>query len=252
MNNQEGNVAKFVREKKTVLLNDKPYQTTEGIYIPGYIADQHKIASIKDLARPEIAKLFDNDGDGLGDFWPGAAGWGITNIMQVRLKSYGLDKHFKPFIVADGVFKAQLDAAYKKKKGILFYYWTPEWIHSYYDLRLLQEPAFTGYAMDSKKGTPEYNAQGCYNMVDPKTNADWLEKSSITCAQPPATVHVAYSASLTKRAPKVAAFMKRVSLDPKDLNVWILKIAHEKQEPAEVATIWVKENQAKVNAWLGK
>ncbi|MCY1313768.1 Substrate binding domain of ABC-type glycine betaine transport system [compost metagenome] len=63
-------------------------------------------------------------------------------------------------------------------------------------------------------------------------------------------MHVLASSALQKRAPRIAAFLENVSIDPKALNDLILKIEKEKQ-PADVAAkAWVRENRATVDQWL--
>lgn len=241
--------AKFIAPggKESVTSNDKPYLGTDGFFIPGYIQDEYGVKSVLDLAKPEIAKLFDSDDDGKGEYWPGAPGWSGVKINQIKAKGYGFDQYFTPVIISDSLIKAQLKTAYRKKKGLLFYYWTPEWIHSAYDLRKLEEPEFTGYAGDSKKGHAEYNAAGCYKFNDTE---NWLEDSSITCGAPTTEVYIAYSRSLETRAPKVAKFLNKVALNADDVSQWINKIAQDDEDPAEMAAAWVEANQETVQGWL--
>lgn len=236
--------------RETVLVNETPYAGQNGFFIPGYIQDKYGIKSVEDLSNPEVAKHFDNDGDGMGDFWPGAPGWNGANVHKVKAKSYGFDEYFKAVDVSDAIFKAQLKGAYRKKQGVLFFGWTPDWLQVQYDLRMLEEPAFDGYAMEGKKDDPLYRADGCWKMYQPKEADDWLEKSEITCAWPAASVYVAYSKSLLKRAPQVANFLKNVAFDPKDIGQWILKIGRDKEDPVDVAEAWVEANPDKVAQWL--
>jgi glycine betaine/proline transport system substrate-binding protein len=253
MPNQSEKWAKYIEKgsRETVLVNDQPYTGTQGLFVPGYIQDTYGIKSVRDLLNPKIAKLFDSDGNGKGEYWPGGPGWNSTNVEQVKAKSYGYDKYFEPYIISDSALKAKLKADYRRKKGILFYYWTPEWIHAIYDLRRLEEPPFDGFAMASKKGDPRYNPNGCWNMIQPKENEDWLAKSEVTCAWPDAKVYVAFAKSLTTRAPKVAQFLKQVAFDPTTVNNWILQIGQQKRDPAEVAKEWVANHSDIVNnQWL--
>ncbi len=241
--------AKFIEKgsKESVRANKVPYLGSDGFYIPGYIQDEYGVKSIYDLAKPEIAKLFDTDGDGIGEYWPGAPGWTGVKINQIKAKGYGFDKYFTPVVVSDSIIKAQLKKAYRKKKGLLFYYWKPEWIHYSYDLRKLEEPAFTGYAGNSKKQDKDYNPNGCYKFND---TDNWLEDSAITCAVPNTKVHIGYSTSLEKRAPKVANFLSNVALNAEDVSQWIYNIANDGQDPEEMAQTWVSENPEIVQSWL--
>lgn len=242
--------AKFIApgSRETVLVN-KPYIGSEGLYVPGYIQDKYGVKSVTQLADPAIAKLFDMDGSGKGSFWPGAPGWNATNVELVRAKSYGYDKYFKPFIVSDAVMRAELQKAFTANKAFVLYFWEPEGIFRKFDLRKLEQPPFDGYAMDSKKTDPQYKANGCYKMVQSQESPDWLEKSKITCASPSTSVYVAYSKSLTKRAPKVAQFLKQVRFNIPTMNDWIAKVTN-KQDPAEVAQQWVDGNPKVIDTWL--
>jgi glycine betaine/proline transport system substrate-binding protein len=237
--------------KESIRLNKSPYKGTEGIFVPGYVQDEHNIRKLEDLADPKIAKLFDSDGDGKGEYWAGAVGWEATNHSMVRAKSYGFDKYFTASSVEQPVFLAQLDAAIRKKKPIVFYYWTPEWIFASYDLRMLEEPPFDGFATEDFKDDPMYKADGCYKFYQPGEHPDWLEKSNITCAQPDTDVYVARSKALDERAPKIGKFLEQVSFTAEMVNEWILAIDQEKRDPLEVATEWVEQHKDIVEGqWL--
>lgn len=237
--------------KESIRLNKIPYKGTEGIFVPGYVQDQYNIRKLADLAKSEVAKIFDTDGDGKGEYWAGAVGWEATNHSMVRAKSYGFDKLFTASTVEQPVFLAQLAAAYQRKEPIVFYYWSPEWIFASYDLRMLEEPAFDGWSSEDKKNDPMYKADGCYKFYQPGNNPDWLEKSSITCAQPPTDVYVARSKALDERAPKIGKFLEQITLTSDIVNEWIYAIDQEKKDPLEVAKKWIEEHKDTVEGqWL--
>ncbi|WP_421594561.1 glycine betaine ABC transporter substrate-binding protein [Shinella sp. M27] len=250
---QQSNIDRFVTSEGKVRLNAKPYDATDGFYVPKFFAEQHGIKSIEDLKKPEIAALFDINGDGRGDYWPGAPGWGVTNIYRVKGVSYGLEEFYDPIVASDALMKTQLASVEAKKtNGLLFYYWKPEALHQAYELTQLEEPAFDGFAMESKKATPEYKADGCYNYVDPKESPDWLKQSRITCATPPQPIYIAYSSSLEERAPEIAAFLNKVAIEPSEVGAWIYAMTIDKKDPATVAKEWVSANPERVKSWTGK
>ncbi len=237
--------------KESILLNAQPYLGVEGIYIPGFVQDKYNIRKVTDLANPEMAKIFDTDGDGKGDWWAGAVGWEATNHSLVRAKSYGFEPYFMANTVETPIFLSQLDAAMTKQQPILFYYWEPEWIHAVFDLRKLEEPKFDGYTTDDYKGTPRFKADGCYTFYQPGVAPDWLEKSKILCDQPPTSVYIAYSKALAARAPAIGKFLSQVVLTGDMVNEWILAIDREKKKPEEVAAAWVDGNLSLVEGtWL--
>ena len=55
---QSNNWEKYIEENNTVAIN-KPYNGTQGMFIPYYLKD--KITSFSDLANPAIASMFDKD-----------------------------------------------------------------------------------------------------------------------------------------------------------------------------------------------
>ena len=137
--------------------------------------------------------------------------------------------------VDDAIFKSQLDSAYTREEPIMFYYWTPEWIHAAYDITAIEEPA---------------RYDGCEEMFQPKDREDWYEASNFACVSKDATVWNAFSKSLYERAPKAACFLKNMVLDPDTVNGWILKVGRDKMDPQDMAEEWVEENEATVDKWL--
>lgn len=222
----------FVDGAGTVGVNI-PYEGTQRMYVPSYMADM--VSSIEDLANPEIAAMFDTDGDGLGEYWAGDAGWVSTRMWQVKFDSYGLSDLWEPNIIPDATFKGQLEAAIRQEEPMLFYYWTPEWIHAAYDITPIEEPART---------------EGCEDVdLDAE---DWLEVSTFNCASRNASIYVAYSLTLEERNPPVARFLSQMQLDPDVVNQWILQIGRDEMDPVDVAETWVAENMDIVNEWIAE
>lgn len=230
MPNQQAIWDKFIDTAGTVGHNS-PYQGTQGMFVPSYMAD--KITSFDDLGNPEIAAMFDKDGNGKGEYWAGDASWKSTKMWQVKMKDYGLDELWEPEIVSDATFKAQLKTSVNQEKPILFYYWTPEWLHAAYDLTKLEEPPRTEGCMDLK--------------LDEE---DWLEASTFACKHEDAEIFVSYSKSLEERNPAAAKFLSQVQFDPAVVNDWILKIGRDEMDPQDVAETWVAENMDTVKGWI--
>ena len=220
----------YVTGNGTVKTN-KGYAGTSLLYVPTYLAD--KVNSIDDLKNPEIAAMFDTDGDGLGEYWAGDVTWASTKRWQVKFKSYGLDGLWEPNIISGDTFKAGLAAAYAASKPQLFYYWTPEALHVQYDLTALKEPA---------------RFDGCEQLDLDAEN--WLEVSEFECVGTAASVYIAYSSSLEQRNPKVAAMLSRMQLTGNEVGLWIQEMFEDKRDPAEVAADWISENQDLVNSWV--
>ncbi len=230
MPNQQAIWDKYIDGAKSVAHNEA-YLGTQGMFVPTYMADQ--IKTVEDLMKPEIAAMFDKDNNGKGEYWAGDAAWKSTKMWQVKFKDYGLNELWEPEIVSDATFKAQLKAAYAAQKPIMFYYWSPEWLHAAYDLSSVDEPAYTEGCMDLK--------------LDQE---DWLEASMFGCKHADAMVYVAHSRSLEQRNPAVAKFLTKIKLDPDTVNGWILRIGRDGEDPQDVAEEWVADNMDTVNSWI--
>ncbi len=230
MPNRQGIWDKYIDGAQSVGVNE-PYFGTQQMYVPAYMAD--RVNTVEHLLDPEVAAMFDKDGNGKGEYWAGDAGWKSTRMWQVKFKSYGLTDLWEPEILPDATFKAQLKTAIQREQPILFYYWTPEWIHAAYDIVAIEEPGRT---------------EGCEDLhLDQE---DWLEASHYNCATSDASIYVAYSKSLEDRNPAAAKFLSQIKLDPDVVNQWILMVGRDKMDPRDVAEDWVNDNMDIVNGWI--
>ncbi|MEM8577407.1 MAG: glycine betaine ABC transporter substrate-binding protein [Pseudomonadota bacterium] len=230
MPNQQALWDEYIEDLGTVKTN-APYNGTSNIYVPTYMTD--KVKTIEDLKNPEIAAMFDTDGNGKGEYWAGDVTWASTKRWQIKFKSYGLDALWEPNIVSADTFKAGLEAAYTAEKPQLFYYWTPEAIHVKYDLTAVEEPART---------------DGCEDVdLDAE---DWLEVSEFNCVIASNEIFVAYSASLEERNPAVASMLSNVQFTGDEINGWIVEMFENKRDPREVAEDWIADNKDTVQGWI--
>ncbi|MDB2407514.1 glycine/betaine ABC transporter substrate-binding protein [Jannaschia sp.] len=231
MPNQQALWDEYVDNRDSVAVN-KPYQGTSNIYVPTYMADQG-ITSIEDLNDPEVAAMFDTDGNGKGEYWAGDVTWASTKRWQIKFKSYGLDALWEPNIVSADTFKAGLEAAYSSGDPQLFYYWTPEAIHVKYDLTALEEPA---------------RFDGCEEVDLDAEN--WLEVSSFDCVIAANDIFIGYSKSLEERNPAVATMLSNVQFTGDEINEWIVEMFENKRDPRIVAEEWVEDNSDIVDGWI--
>ena len=234
MPNQQKAWQTYVDERGTIAHNTG-YDAVQGFFLPTTIAKTLGIETIEDLNSPEIARRFDTDGDGLGEYWAGEDTWGATELNQIKMKSYGLDALWEPWIASNQDFKAALETAMAENRPLLFYHWTPEWVFSVHDLTQVVEPDYR---------------EGCDVVFTASEREDWLEASSFPCAFEISRVYVFYSRSLETRFPDVATFLANVTFDPAVINGWVTDTAVGGLSPEEVASNWIAANPATVAAWL--
>ncbi len=233
--NQSNLHNKFVKEKGTVSMNPNGVSAFQGMCVTKYTADEHGVSKISDLTDPDIAKLFDTDGDGLGEIWIGAPGWASTIVEKVRAKSYGYSETMNLKELDETLALAEVDNAVVQKKPIVFFCYTPHHMFALHELVILKEPEF-----DAAK----------WNVIQPTDDPDWLEKSSAPVAWDLAYLHIHYASALETDQPEVASLLSKVKLDTEAVNQMTYALVVEKQDPLEFAKKWVAENSDMVEKWL--
>ena len=105
----------------------------DGPSLQGYLvdkktADAHGIDNLGQLKDPEVARLFDIDGDGKADLYGCEPGWGCERVIEHHLTAYGL----RDTVTHNqgGYFAIIPDAIERIKAGqsTLYYTWTPFWV----------------------------------------------------------------------------------------------------------------------------
>ena len=225
----------FVDGKKSIKMHPSGAIGTLAMCVTQGTAERTGISDLKELRDPEMARKFDSDGDGKGEVWIGAEGWGSTPIERVRARSYGYDKTMTLKVMEETMALSEVETAVNDNKNIVFFCYTPHHMFAAHKLVTLKEPAY-----DPKQ----------WVIVPPSPTPGWLEKSSAGVAWDDASLHVSYAVSLEASQPEAAAMLSKVSLDTATLTAMTYALAVEKQDPAEFAAKWVEENQAAVDSWF--
>lgn len=100
----------------------------QGYLIDKKTADKYSLTKIDQLKSPEIAKLFDSDGDGKANLAGCEPGWACQKIVDHHIGAYGLrnavtqDQGSYVAVIANTI------ARYKEGKPVVYYSWTPMWV----------------------------------------------------------------------------------------------------------------------------
>jgi glycine betaine/proline transport system substrate-binding protein len=235
MPNQQNLHDTFVKTKATVAMNPNGVPAFQGMCVPQAIADKHGIKSIDDLTNPDVAALFDTDGDGRGEVWIGAPGWASTNIEKIRAKSYGYDQTFELTESDETLAYANLDNAIKAGKPWVGFCYTPHYVFVLHQMQVLEEPAY-----DAAK----------WKIVQPTDDPAWLEVSTAPTAWDTAYLHVHYSKSIEKSQPEVAKLFANMKVTTDIVSDWTYALVIDKKDPAAYAKEWVAANEDLVLSWL--
>lgn len=234
--NQVNFVDTYVKEKGTVALSQNPYDGRQGFCVDKKFAQEHNVSSIFDLARPEVAQMLDSDGNGKGEIWIGAPGWASANVNEVKVRDYGLLPFMDAVRTEQAVNLTRVGDMIKKNKPVAFYCYAPNEIWFMHDIVQLSEPQ---------------HDPAEYKMVQPAEDADWYNKAKVASEDAIRKVQIAYSKSLSGRAPAIAELLAKISLDTEVINQWSYEIAAKKRNPADVVREWIGENEKRVDGWLG-
>ncbi|WP_434155740.1 glycine betaine/L-proline ABC transporter substrate-binding protein ProX [Pseudomonas sp. JZ134] len=100
----------------------------QGFMIDKKTADAYHITSVSDFKKPEIAKLFDSNGDGKADLTGCNPGWGCELIVEHQIKAYGLEETVTNNRGSYFALMADTMARYQQGSPIFYYTWVPQWI----------------------------------------------------------------------------------------------------------------------------
>ncbi len=124
----------------------------QGWYVPTFVieGDQERgiepmapdLRSVSDL--PRYWELFkDAEVPTKGRFHNGPPGWMVTEINEVKFKTYGLDETFNLFGPgSDSALSASMVSAYEKGEAWVGYNWEPNWVIGQLDMTRLEEPPY--------------------------------------------------------------------------------------------------------------
>lgn len=100
--------------------------------LQGYLVDMDSfkagVTNLGMLKDPEIAKRFDNDGDGKADLAGCVPGWGCERVIEHQLTEFGLRDTVTHNQGGYDAIIAETIAINGNNEPILYYTWTPYWV----------------------------------------------------------------------------------------------------------------------------
>ncbi len=140
--------------------------------LQGYLIDKKTydsgITDLGQLADPEVAKIFDADGDGKADLAGCIPGWGCERVIETALDAYKLRDTVTHNQGAYQAMIADAMARFQNGQPILYYTWTPYWVSGALvpgkDVEWLSVP-FTALP-DGATGNTEFNGKNLGFAVD--------------------------------------------------------------------------------------
>ncbi len=99
----------------------------QGYQIDKNTADKYNITNLEQLKDPNIAKLFDSDGNGKANLTGCNPGWGCELVIEHHLDTYGLRDTVEHDQGNYDTLLAATIARQRQGKPIFYYVYTPHW-----------------------------------------------------------------------------------------------------------------------------
>lgn len=208
----------------------------QGYLIDKRTAEEHGITNLGDLARPEIAALFDNNGDGKADLTGCQAGWGCEGVIEHQLDAFELRDRVNHNQGAYAAIISDTITRYENGESVLYYTWTPYWVSGILvpnvDVVWLEVP-FSA----NPNGTDTELANGRnygfeINSMRIVANKDWAAAN-----------------------PAAAKLFEIMSISVNDVSAQNMLIREGQDSTADIerhANAWISANQSLFDAWVAE
>jgi glycine betaine/proline transport system substrate-binding protein len=204
----------------------------QGFYVPTYLIKGDPKRNIKPVA-PDLKtvddlkkypQLFKDPSDPQkGRIFSAPTGWEVSNILQTKVKTYGLDKQYTLFSPgSDTALTASLTKAYEKGEPWVGYYWEPTWVMGKYDMTLLEEPKYDEKVWNKNFGT----------------------------AFPVMEVKISVNKDTAKEHPEVVEFLKKYRTSNSLTNEALAYMQQNKVDAKAAAQWWLKKHPEVWTKWV--
>ncbi|MBP0028350.1 glycine betaine/L-proline ABC transporter substrate-binding protein ProX [Roseofilum sp. Guam] len=212
---------------------------SQGYQIDKKTADEYNITNLEQLKDPQIAQLFDTDGNGKANLTGCNPGWGCELVIEHQLDAYGLrdtvehDQGEYSALIADTVVR------YNEGKPILFYTWTPYWLGG-----VLKPGEETVWIEVPYTNLPE--AQGEVSEAD--TTANGKNLGFVVDR-----MRIAANKAFVEANPAAKKLFEVVEIPIDDINAQNLLMQEGENTPEDIdrhVNQWIADNQELFDSWV--
>ncbi len=213
----------------------------QGYLIDSKTAEANGITSLDQLKDPEIAALFDSDGDGKANLTGCNPGWGCELVIEHHLDAYGLrdtvehDQGKYDALIADTITRFGQD------QPIFYYTWTPYWVSG-----VLQPGSDVDWLEVPYTDLPE--AQG--EVSEDETTADGKNLGFAVDQQ-----RIVVNAEFLADNPAAKRFMELVTIPLNDVSAQN-KLMQDGEDTLEQirghAEQWITDHQDEFDGWIAE
>ncbi|MEM1253595.1 MAG: glycine betaine/L-proline ABC transporter substrate-binding protein ProX [Cyanobacteria bacterium P01_H01_bin.21] len=205
--------------------------------LQGYLIDKatstaQNLAGLPDLQDPEIAQLFDTDGNGKANLVGCPHGWACRGVIESHLDDYNLRDTVEQDSHNYNASMEKIIKRYEEGKPVLYFTWTPLWVSSVLvpdqDVVWLDVPALG----------PQQNA----SVVDGKNLGFEINH-----------IHILANRDFLKDYPDIAQWFESVNIPITDVSLQNQRMRDGENTPDDIrrhAEEWIRNNQGTFDSWL--
>lgn len=208
----------------------------QGYLIDKRTADEYGITSLEDLRDPQIAQLFDANGNGKADLTGCNPGWGCELVIDYHLVAYGLEETVSHNRGSYFALMADTIARFEQGESILYYTWMPQWIAGVLvpgeDVVWLEVP-YTALPDGDDDVDTEFNGKNLGFAVD--------------------TVQAVLNKDFAEKNPAAREFLSLVQISADDESAQNLRMQQGENSAADIrrhAAEWVEAHREQFDTWL--
>jgi glycine betaine/proline transport system substrate-binding protein len=173
---------------------------------------------------PKYWELFkDPEDPSKGRFYSCIPGWSCKIINDKKFDAYDLRKYYNIMEPGSGpALAASMEAAYKRGKPWIGYYWAPTWVLGKLDMTQLEEPAYDKAIFES----------------------------TAACAYPAVKCDIIVHKKLPEWAPDVVEFLKNYETTLEINNKFLAYMQDSKSKPQGAALWFLKNYESLWTQWV--
>lgn len=210
-----------------------------GILVDKKTADTYEISSLEQLQNPDIAQLFDTDGDGKANVAGCPAGWKCSELIDNQIKASGLEDTVQQDQGAYAALIADMLARQSQEEPVLYYAYSPHWLLS----KLKPGEDVTWLAV-----SPTESSGDAADPTDSDTTNDSQDSEFPTAKQ-----RIVASQTFIDENPVARRFFEIIAVPVDDLNRESAIINDGEDSPDDIrrhAEEWIDNNSELFEGWL--
>jgi glycine betaine/proline transport system substrate-binding protein len=223
----------------------------KGGALQGYLVDrrtseEHGVTNLEDLKDPEIARLFDGDGDGKADLVACPPGWGCELVIEHQMDAYELRDTVSTIKASYSASMADAIARYEAGEPILFYTWTPNWtvgiLKPGEDVVWIETP-FPSLPEDQKEFEDQTTVEGVAGCVEDPCEMGW----------PANDIRPVANNNFLEENPAVRRLLEVAEIPLDDIfaqNARMFEGEDSEEDLQRHAEEWIEGNRETFDGWL--